>query len=260
MQQEFAKYHVPHEAAGLECFEGAFTQQCFPWHYHETYTVVMVHAGAAVYDFNRLQLQVNAGEVLVVNPLEPHCNYAAAEPGWTYSVFFLPVHAFAHTNCAVPLFNRSVVCTPQAYTELAKLHTQLKHTADATLVQTGMQQVADCLLQFAAYTKGNQHSDERLLPALSLMEKELYRKLSINELAASCFMSVSHFQRVFKKCMGLTVHAFLHMKRMDAGRRLLNQRLEIAAAAQEAGFFDQSHFHHSFKKMWGLTPGSYLAE
>lgn len=256
MQQESARYYSIDSAAGLECFEGSFHEQVFPWHFHDTYTLVMVDSGAVTYTFNDATVTVQAGEVLVVNAFEAHYNYAAAATGWTYRVCFLPVSIFNLPDACRPLFDKTVLRDAAAYEAFVQLHTRLKKEAgDAAL-----QEAAVLLQQHFAFTLHTPLMDARFKPALEYISTHLDEKISVAALAACCCMSVSHFQRAFKKNAGLTIHAYLHMLRMEAGRRLLRQNQHIAAAAQDTGFFDQSHFHHSFKKMYGLTPRQFAAE
>lgn len=260
MEKEFARYYAIGGEQGLECFEGQFRQQVFPWHFHDTYTVVMVDTGSVVYAFNEQRVVVKAGEVLVINPYEPHCNYAADSRGWTYRVFFLPI-AFLNAATAGPLvcFAKKPVHQVILYQQLAELNGQLKKSMRQSNYDACVQQVAALLKQHCAYKKASLHFNQRLLPAILHIQNNLHRKITIRELAKACFLSASHFQRLFKSSYGLTVHAFIHMKRMEAGRKLLRQKEQIASAALETGFFDQSHFHHSFKKMYGLTPKQFAS-
>lgn len=65
------------------------------------------------------------------------------------------------------------------------------------------------------------------------------------------------FPRRFKKAAGLTPHQFLIQSRIRAAKKLLTGELPLAAAALEAGFYDQSHLNRWFRRSIGLTPREY---
>ena len=65
------------------------------------------------------------------------------------------------------------------------------------------------------------------------------------------------FLRRFKKAAGLTPHQFLVQNRLRMAKKLLAEQLPPAAAALEAGFYDQSHLNRWFRRNIGLTPREY---
>lgn len=70
---------------------------------------------------------------------------------------------------------------------------------------------------------------------------------------------MSRFQLVrgFARSFGLTPHAYIVQRRLDAARRLIAAGTGLADAASDCGFADQSHFTRVFVRRYGLTPGSY---
>ena len=80
------------------------------------------------------------------------------------------------------------------------------------------------------------------------------------ELAAPEFFMTGDdfsFLRRFKKVAGLTPHQFLVQNRLRTAKKLLADKLPPAAAALEAGFYDQSHLNRWFRRNIGLTPREY---
>lgn len=81
---------------------------------------------------------------------------------------------------------------------------------------------------------------------------------SLQDLASEVGMSHTRLTRGFKKLYGCTVFEYLRNKRLDYGRRLLEEnRLSITEVAFEAGFSGSSHFAASFQKVYGVSPSVY---
>lgn len=63
--------------------------------------------------------------------------------------------------------------------------------------------------------------------------------------------------RNFRNTYGITPYAFRMNCRIEYGRKLLQQGVDIGDTAQMCGFFDQSHFHRHFKAVTLVTPKQY---
>ncbi|MCH5249236.1 MAG: helix-turn-helix transcriptional regulator [Lachnospiraceae bacterium] len=83
------------------------------------------------------------------------------------------------------------------------------------------------------------------------------KKLSIDEMAYSAYMSKYHFIRNFKQIVGLTPHQFQIQNRIRKAQHMLNNIDSITEVALATGFCDQSHFIKQFEKYVGLTPATY---
>ena len=97
----------------------------------------------------------------------------------------------------------------------------------------------------------------RLALARDYLEAHFREDVSIDDLARLCGVSRYHFMRSFRNAYGLPPHAFLNQLRLNAARRALAAGVSPAAAAADAGFYDQSVLNRRFKRMFGVTPGRY---
>ncbi len=106
----------------------------------------------------------------------------------------------------------------------------------------------------------NSHEDSagsggRIAPALSYINENLTAELSIDDMAAMCYMSRYHFMRLFKAQTGCTVHNYIRQKRLVLAARLIREGMSASAAAAECGFSDYSAFHRAFTKTFRVSPG-----
>ncbi len=116
-------------------------------------------------------------------------------------------------------------------------------------------------------------ADERLLvpeppeglPAWSLrraiehIHRHLDRDLKLLDIAAVVGMSQSHFSRLFKQALGISLRQYIIQQRIERAKYLLKQNLSlpISEIALQCGFANQSHFTKSFRQSTGLTPKAY---
>lgn len=97
--------------------------------------------------------------------------------------------------------------------------------------------------------------NEKISAALSYINENLTGNLSVDELAAMCYLSRYHFMRLFKQQTGCTVHNYIRQKRLVLAARLIREGMSASAAAAECGFTDYSAFHRAFSKTFGVSPG-----
>lgn len=91
--------------------------------------------------------------------------------------------------------------------------------------------------------------------AKEIIERSLYSRLFIADVARQCAMSRSHFSRVFKKTTGMSPKEWaLDLRIRRAKEFLVSGLMPLSQISQECGFADQSHFSRMFSKLVGATP------
>jgi AraC-like DNA-binding protein len=98
----------------------------------------------------------------------------------------------------------------------------------------------------------------RVMPAVGAATANPDRRVSVEEAAGACAMSVSQFCSVFRQTMGLSFGAFARRARLARATELLRHTdLSVEAIAQATGFVDGSHLHRVFRGEYACTPGEY---
>jgi AraC family transcriptional regulator len=94
--------------------------------------------------------------------------------------------------------------------------------------------------------------------ATEFLNTHLDGDVDLQQVAAVCDLSLSHFARAFRQTYGKPPYRWLIERRINKAKDLLgNTRLPLADIAVRCGFTDQSGFNRSFKRMYGITPGSW---
>ena len=87
------------------------------------------------------------------------------------------------------------------------------------------------------------------------LKKKYNERLSTAGLAEMAGMSISQFERRFRRALNSSPRQYLLRLRVDAASRLLTfTNRPIARISEECGFHDHAHFTRSFKKMMNMTP------
>jgi len=85
--------------------------------------------------------------------------------------------------------------------------------------------------------------------------EHLAEPIAVDDLAALCRLSASHFSRAFKVSFGAAPHAYIVGQRIGEAKRLmLESRESLSQIAFACGFADQSHFCRHFRRAEGCSP------
>ena len=94
--------------------------------------------------------------------------------------------------------------------------------------------------------------------AIDYISKNYSQEIKLKDLAKVCSLSLSAFERHFKKSFHLTPIQYLNRYRIQQSCGALSQSdAPISSIAVECGFYDQSHFTRSFLKVLHTTPAAY---
>ena len=251
MQKEQVSYRKIFDS---EIFEGVLSSHVYPWHFHDSYTVIIVDSGTMKYVFRDDEVVVNAGQVFIVNAFTAHYNGVLNNMDCCYRVMFLPVRLFnfKDDDKRFTYFDKSV--SERIYPNMSFLYDKLKAVDNEWVYKPVISDISTELLTGIPYKTINMRLNERVEAAVLYIHEHIDEKLTIAQLADACNISHFHFQRVFKLSTGLTVNAYIQQCRMELSRELLREGVKPSVTSLEFGFFDHSHFHKQFKKMYALTP------
>lgn len=103
---------------------------------------------------------------------------------------------------------------------------------------------------------------EVILPAVHLVSDaiESHRRLSVAEMADACFLSESHFRKVFTAVIGESPKNYLiRSQTRKAAHLLISTETPISEISCLCGFDDTSTFYRRFLRIYGVSPSDYRA-
>lgn len=97
--------------------------------------------------------------------------------------------------------------------------------------------------------------------AKEMLLSSLDGAIGLEELAAQCRLSRSHFARAFKASTGVSPLRWLARQRLERAKvALKTTNQSLAEIAASCGFADASHFTRVFARATGSTPGAWRRE
>jgi AraC family transcriptional regulator of arabinose operon len=90
------------------------------------------------------------------------------------------------------------------------------------------------------------------------IDKNIYERFSMNDIAKIACLSLSQVNRVFKKEYGITPYDYILTKKIETAKLLLmNTNISIKNIAYKLNFLDEHYFSKIFKSRAGLSPRDY---
>ncbi len=115
----------------------------------------------------------------------------------------------------------------------------------------------------AASQKSVELHDDLILPSVAVQTTAQYisehysEQLSLQSIAESQNMSVSHLGSLFKDFYGVSIWNYVLTKRLIRSRELLLENCSVSVACEKSGFSDYAHFIKTFHKVYGISPAKF---
>lgn len=258
-----SRYWRDPRVPGLSCLVADFTSHDYAPHSHEAFVVAVTEAGGAEFKSRGRTDEAKTSTLLVFNPDEPHSGRMGWSPRWRYRGLYLTPSAIETLNSALGLEATAYFCR------------NTFHDADLIEAFLGLHRILDdgndpfeerelLLRSFGALIRRHAAGEPGLsLPVRDVTKakrvREIMRErhaedLTLEELGGAVGLTPFQLIALFKRATGLTPHAYLTQLRLKAAISALGRGTTIAAAALDAGFYDQSALTRHFKRSYGITP------
>lgn len=173
---------------------------------------------------------------------------AAQEIGW-------------HKSNELPFFKEFTFNNRALLRKYIYLH-QISAQTDATLaIEIAKTDFLSLLVKNFSQVKKVSNSlnshQKAIAVAREYLDAHFTKQISLAELANVAGISKYHLCRIFAGIVGTSPHVYQIQLRLNHAKKMLVERKEVSAIAQELGFYDQSHFGKYFKKFSGTTPRRY---
>jgi AraC-like DNA-binding protein len=92
----------------------------------------------------------------------------------------------------------------------------------------------------------------------NFLKENLYRDISVEEMAGIMGLSRSYFSGIFSREMGMSPRIYLEDLRLKTAMDILFEKgSTIKETAARCGIYDVNYFCRLFKKRYGISPGKY---
>jgi AraC-like DNA-binding protein len=263
---EHSTYFRPAGLPGVEALHARFVRHAYVPHSHPTWTVAVVHHGAARFEVDATQQRADRGELFVLEPEAVHTGMAAVPEGWAYKVLYLDpalLHDWDERDAAAPRAARWVVFRDRSLRDsLLRMHALLGAGAAGLELDESVLGVVEALRPHlrpgpAATRGGSEHAAVRRARAYLIEHWD--QPVALATLASLGGLSRFELVRRFHQQAGLAPHAFQTNLRVARARAMLGAGEPIAQVAAACGFADQPHLTRTFRRAVGVTPGRFVA-
>ena len=86
------------------------------------------------------------------------------------------------------------------------------------------------------------------------MQKNMFSKVSVNDVAEHVNLDYSYFVKLFKKNMQISPYQYMKNYRLNRAISLIKNGKSVGEAAEAAGYDSESTFSNTVKKYTGLFP------
>ena len=101
----------------------------------------------------------------------------------------------------------------------------------------------------------------RLKPAITMLDTNFRKPLTLEQLAESVHLNRNYFSTIFTQLMGCSVSEYLIRQRLRNALQLLScTNWSLETIAHDSGFHNISYFSRTFRKHFGISPGQYRQE
>lgn len=269
-QSENIQFRKVTELGGLEVVKATYRHHRFPKHSHDVFAFGIVERGVQATEYKGATHIAVAGEVCLVNPGEVHTGYTADEQGWSYRCCYpdtglvsgIALQGYGRTR-GLPYFPSPVIRDRVIYDHFYRLFNEIEEFEHVLGLQERLIAAISAVLErhgaYNGFLSPPHDGDARHIKrACDYIEEHWADQTRLEDIAAAAEIDCFCLIRTFKRCMGMTPHAYLMQRRIDKGKRLLQSGLSPAQVAVDSGFFDQSHFTKQFKRYTGVTPSGYI--
>ncbi|MBQ2743144.1 MAG: helix-turn-helix transcriptional regulator [Oscillospiraceae bacterium] len=106
----------------------------------------------------------------------------------------------------------------------------------------------------------NQQPPQKLADAASYIHEHFLTITTVDEIAASCNISATYLQRIFKKHLSTTPTAYINELRISYAKNLIQNGESLTSACYNSGFSDYTYFASKFKSITSISPSQFKKE
>lgn len=250
-------------------------------HHHDFYEVYFFLGGSVEYRVEGQIFRLQPGDLLLINPMELHqVNVEADGQPYERIVLWIDKNYLAEISRGGDDLGRCFDGTRQNHVNLlhpsAAQREELTQMMDMLIrerseTQFGSAQYAQGLfLQLMAQLNRMALRTERSVRAvaesaliakvLQYIAQHFAEELLLDDLASRFYVSKYHLAHEFSRQVGISLHRYLTMKRLQIARQMIGEGQSPGEACSRCGFGDYASFYRAFRAQYGASPKAYAAQ
>ncbi|MFC6018104.1 AraC family transcriptional regulator [Plantactinospora solaniradicis] len=230
----------------------------YPTHWHDTWTVLIVDAGAIRYDLDSRHHGAAVETVSILPPGVAHNGYPSERFGRFRKRNLYLNSDFLPDELVGPAVDVSTFQDRQLRTAIGQLHDRLR-APEGLDVEARLALIAERFQQHLRHRAPVAREPEPFIASQlrAYLDAHITGKAALHDAARVLDRSVPHLVRSFTQRYHISPYAYIVGARIDMARKLLLQGQPVASVAVEVGFHDQAHFTRHFRRHVSIPPARY---
>ena len=242
-----------------EVLHARFADHAYPPHTHDTWTLFIVDDGRVRYDLGRHERMAERSMVSVLPPYVVHDGRPAGPGGYRKRVIYLEPEVLGEAAIG-PAVDAPSLAEPRLYRDVATLHEALSCVDDSLEAETRLTFVTERIRAWFGIGEPASAAEPRADDADALrayLDANVFDSVTMAAASASIGSTPTQLTRAFSGSFGISPHAYVVGRRLDAARDRILDGESLANVAASVGFCDQAHLTRRFKRFLGVTPGRF---
>lgn len=257
----------------------------FPLHWHDEVEITYIKKGCANFYICNKLYSAGEGDILIANTKYPHSMQQHNDESSDYFTILINTKLLKNDMKSEVIHDeiidkfRRIEDASEIFPTFIKADSELSKKLSPYLDNI-IEHRKECYSDYQLFVLGNiliifnyllektkrteksidefKYDFSKIKPAVHAVHNQYEQKLSIEQVASMCYLSKSHFMKLFKNITGKGFNEFLIEHRLHmASLMLKNTNDKLIDIAINCGFENQSYFTRSFTRHFNLTPSQY---
>jgi len=233
----------------------------------DNYKIVLVIKGKGRLELDGREFHIQSGDLFVLFPGVTHFFHADPEDPWEFLWVSFNGKACAGIMDSIMIDREHPMIHAASSNLIIQLLTNIifdleNESNDYALKATGFLYIFFSeLVPFTKKINGQRiikTKEDSIKRALAYIDVNYHQEIDVDTLAHHVHFSRSHFSRLFKKEVKLSIPEYLNAVRIQKAKTLLTGTdLSVSEVARSVGFKDPFYFSKIFKEIEGQSPSLY---
>lgn len=249
------------------------------WHWHSYFEITCVLEGKGNYFVNGQEYTMEKDDVIIFNNVEPHGWNLIGDDMKLLVMIFSPefvaekISVF-DTGYLKPFVERGSnfknrigredEINPEIRVGIREIYQEWQGRKEGyqLMIKANVLRILTMLIRtYQDESKSDEMLKEkktamkRLEQAFAYIDTHYCEKITLEDVAASVYMSSNYFSSYFRKVTNISFSDYVTRMRINHARELLREgRMNVTDIAMECGFNNISNFYRLYKKHVGKTP------
>ena len=250
---------------------------CYPEESHPFYEFVYTEKGSVTCKTDGQIIKLNKHDFFLIPPNQMHSYCVETEENATVIIV-----CFKSKSNIIPIINGIQHLDSEIRESIEKILVEAHSTfvfpfdkkltlisqprlGSQQLIENYIEEILIKLVQQATYNNQNLQVATSTLDIkksitreiVSLLEKNIYSKITLTDICNQMFYSKTYLNEVFKEIKGVTIMQYYQELKINKAKVLLANKDSVTFVSEKLGFESPQYFSKAFKAKVGKTPTKY---